>query len=283
MPRACILTDSSAQFPHHSFKGQDLVRIIPYDVELSSVIYPEGKDVKVANLPLSADNHLHPRLIPPSQDQFAEWFIALGQEYNEILVILQAASLSGAYVNALNAASSMQGSLAVQVINSQSTSAGLGTLVQIAAEGFSRGNPLADVEHKVRSQVPHTYSVFCAPGLSYLYHAGIVDKAQAVVGEMLNFLPIYTLEEERLTPLEKVRNYRATLDFFTEFIEEFEDLRHIALIQSVPPLVQETRTLRQFFQELYPNTTYSEHNLNTPLAVLFGPRLLGMIVVENID
>lgn len=283
MPRVCILTDSSAQFPHHSFKGQDLVRIIPYDVQLTSILYPEGKDVKVGNLPISADKNLNPKLVPPSVERFVQWFTALGQEYREILVILQSASLSGAYANALEAATSLHGSISIQVINSQSTSAGLGMLVQIAAEAITRGNHLSEVEHLVRSQVPHTYSIFCTPGLSYLYHAGIVDIAQAVVGEMLNFLPIYTLEEDRLTPLEKVRNYRATLDLFTEFIEEFENLRHIALIQSVPPLVQETRTLRQLFQELYPNTTYSEHNLNTPLAVLFGPRLISMIVIENID
>jgi DegV family protein with EDD domain len=283
MPRVCILTDSSAQFPHHSFQGQDLVRVIPYDVELSGVVYPEGKDVKVTKLPLSADQKLNPKLIPPSEERFTQWFTALGQEFNELLVILQASQLSQAYQNALQAAVSLQGSISLQVINSQTTSAGLGTLVQIAAEAIYCGASASEAEHIIRSQVPHIYSVLCSPGLSYLHFAGIVDQAQAVVGEMLNFLPVYTLEEDRLTPLEKVRNYRNTLDFFIEFLEEFENLRHIALIQSVPPLIQETRTLRQIFQEMYPNTTYSEHNLNSTLAVLFGPRLLGLVIVENVD
>lgn len=283
MPRVCILTDSSAQFPHHSFQGQDLVRVIPYDVELSGINYPEGKEVKVANLPHSADQKLNPKLIPPSEERFTQWFSTLGQEYNELLVVLQASQLSQAYQNALQAAASLQGSISIQVINSQTTSAGLGMLVQIAAEAVNRGAGASEAEHIVRSQVPHIYSVLCTPGLSYLHRAGIVDRAQAVVGEMLNFLPVYTLEEDRLTPLEKVRSYRTTLDFFVEFLEEFENLRHIALIQSVPPLIQETRTLRQVFQEMYPNTSYSEHNLNTALAILFGPRLLGLVIVENID
>ncbi len=257
--------------------------MIPYDVELSGVHYPEGKDVKISSLPPSADKTLKPRLIPPDEEKFIQWFNVLGQDFYEILVILQASALSGAYQNALAAASTLKGSQSIQVINSQTTSAGLGTLVQIAAEAIKRGASVSDAEHIIRSQVPHTYTVFCAPGLSYLHHAGIVDRAQAVVGEMLNFLPVYTLEEDRLTALEKMRNYRATLDFFTEFLEEFEDLRHIALIQSVPPLIPETRALRQLFQEMHPNTSYSEHNLNTPLAVLLGPRLLGLIIVENID
>lgn len=283
MPRICVLTDNSAQFPHHSFPGQELVRLIPYDIELSGVLYPEGKDVRASSLPQSANGNLRPKLIPPNPEKFLLWFNALGREFDEILVILQASALSSAYQNALQAASSLQGSIGIQVINSQTTSAGLGTLVQIAAQGIKQGLSLSEAEHLVRSQVPHTYTVFCAPGLSYLYHAGIVDQAQSVVGEMLNILPIFTLEEDRLTALEKMRNYRATLDFFIEFLEEFEDIRHIALIQSVPPLVPETRTLRQLLQEIYPQTSYTEHNLNSPLAVLFGPRLLGLIIVENPD
>ncbi len=257
--------------------------MIPYSVELSGIVYPDGRDFKISSLPQSADDRLNPKLIPPSPEKFLQWFNALGQEFDQILVILQASALTSAYQNALQAASLLQGSFAIQVINSQTTSAGLGMLVQLAAEGIKRGLTLGEAEHLVRSQVPHTYSVFCAPGLSYLYHAGIVDRAQAVVGEMLNFLPMFTLEEDRLTALEKMRNYRASLDFFTEFLEEFEDIRHIAMIQSVPPLIQETRALRQLFQEMYPNTSYSEHNLNTPLAVLFGPRLLGLVIVENIS
>lgn len=281
MPRACILTDNSAQFPHHSFPGQDLVRVIPYDIELSGVFYPEGKDIKIAKLPISADDKLNPQLIPPSEEKFIQWFNVLGQDFTEILVILQAASISDAYLHAIQAVTALQGGYSIQVVNSQTTSAGLGTLVQIAAEAITNGASVTEAEHLVRSQVPHTYTIFCAPGLSYLFYAGIVDRAQAVVGEMLNFLPVFTLEEDQLTALEKVRNYRATMDYFTEFLEEFEDLRHIALIQSIPPLIQETRGLRQLFQEMHPNTSYSEHNLNPPLATVFGPRLLGLIIVEK--
>ena len=281
MGKICVLVDHSAQFPNHSFPGQNLVRVIPFDVELNGIFYPEGKEVKVANLPLSARNSLNPRLIPPSPDRYAQWFQALSREFNEILVLTQSSHLSGSFQNALLASQTLASGLTVLVVNSQTTSTGLGILAQIAAENIERGGSLVDVEHLVRKQVSHIYTVICTPGLSYLYHAGIVDQAQSIVGELLNFIPVYTIEEERLTPLEKVRNYRSTIELFAEFLEEFEDLRHIALLQSIPPLIQESRSLRQIFQELYPNTTYSEHNLNLPTALVFGPRLVGLIAVEN--
>ncbi|MFZ3079438.1 MAG: DegV family protein [Bellilinea sp.] len=278
----CILTDSSAQFPQHSFPGQNLVRVIPHDVEIGGKLYPEGKDVKIGSFPTSAFDPGTPRLVPPSSAKFADWFTALSREFNEILVVLQDNHFSAAYDNAVQAAVELKASRSIQVINAQTISAGLGVLVQIAAEALHNGAGAVETEHLIRRQIPHIYTVICTPGLSYLHQVGIIDRAQAIVGEMLNFIPVYTLEEERLTPLEKVRSYRQTVDLFVEFLEEFENLRHIALVQSIPPLLTDTRSVRLLFQEIYPNTSYSEHNINIPLAALLGPRALAMLAVEKI-
>jgi len=282
MQPICILTDSSAQFPQHSFPGQELVRVIPYDVEIGGKVYSEGKDVRIGGFPVSAMDTQAPRLIAPSVGRFAEWYTALSREFHHILVILQDSHFSPAYDNAIQAAEMLKASRSIHVINSQTISAGLGSLVQIAAESLVSGADVVESEHIIRRQVPHIYTVICTPGLSYLHHAGIIDHSQALVGEMLNLIPVYTLEEERLTPLEKVRTYRQTVDLFLEFLEEFEDLRHIALVQSIPPLLPDTRSVRQLFQEIYPTTSYSEHNLNVPLAALLGPRVLALLAVERI-
>lgn len=282
MLQTCILTDSSAQFPQHSFPGQNLVRVIPHDVEIGGKLYPDGKDVKIGAFPTSAFDPATPRLVPPSPAKFADWFTALSREFNEILVVLHDNHFSAAYDNAAQAAVELKASRSIQVINAQTISAGLGVLVQIAAEALHNGASVVETEHLIRRQIPHIYTVICTPGLSYLHQAGIIDRAQAVVGEMLNFIPVYTLEEERLTPLEKVRSYRQTVDLFVEFLEEFENLRHIALVQSIPPLLTDTRSVRQLFQEIYPDTSYSEHNINVPLAALLGPRALAILAVERI-
>lgn len=282
MLQTCILTDSSAQFPQHSFPGQNLVRVIPHDVEIGGKLYPDGKDVKIGSFPTSAFDPGTPRLVPPSPAKFADWFTALSREFNDILVVLHDNHFSAAYDNAVQAAVELKASRSIQVINAQTISAGLGVLVQIAAEALQNGASVVETEHLIRRQIPHIYTVICTPGLSYLHQAGIIDRAQAVVGEMLNFIPVYTLEEERLTPLEKVRSYRQTVDLFVEFLEEFENLRHIALVQSIPPLLTDTRSVRQLFQEIYPNTSYSEHNINLALAALLGPRALAILAVEKI-
>ncbi len=282
MERICILTDSSAQFPQHTFAGQSLVRVIPYDIAINGTIYPEGKDFHINQLPGIASEQLYPRLIAPSIEKFAEWFRVLGQNYSEILVILQSPQFSKAYDNAVEATTHVKGSLKIQVINSQTISAGLGLLVQIAGKAVEQGMPFQDIDYMIRKQAAALYTLVCTPGLSYLYHAGLLNREQAVVGEMLNLLPVFSIEEDRIISLEKLRGFKNTVDLFTEFVYEFEDLQHIALIQSNPPILPETRTIRMQFQEQYPTTTYSEHNLNAPMATIFGPKLISLIIAESV-
>ncbi len=92
-------------------------------------------------------------------------------------------------------------------------------------------------------------------------------------------MPIFTLEEGQISAVEKVRNARSLVDFMQEFICEFDELQHIAFIQSVPPLSHEARLMREHAQTCFPQTPFSEHTINLPLATLVGPRSVGLVVV----
>jgi DegV family protein with EDD domain len=277
----CILTDSSAQFPQLSFSGRDRVRIVPLDIEYAGELHKEGAEIKVANLEPYANSRTQPRIIPPSVETFRDLYLTLSRSYDNILVIVLSAQLSNVFDNAALAAQALQGARPIQVVNSQTTSVGLGLLVQAAAEMVEKGGTIVEAERLVRQMIPHIYTLVCSPSLSYMHYAGFLDHAQATLGEMLGIYPIFTLEEGRLTPLDKVRNYRYALEFFQEFLEEYDDLKHIALLQSSPGNVQESRTLRQFAQECFPHTSYTEHAMNVPFAMLFGPKAWSMIVAEN--
>jgi hypothetical protein len=97
---------------------------------------------------------------------------------------------------------------------------------------------------------------------------------------MLGIMPIFTLEEGRLSSVEKVRNNRALSDFMQEFICEFDAFDQIALVQSNPGMVHEARLLREHAQSYFPQTPFSELTISPPLATLIGPRSMGLVVVE---
>lgn len=285
MGSICILTDSSAQFPQLGFSGRNDVRIIPFSIAVNGKVYEEGQDLKATDLPPTANEQLHPRVIAPTSENFQDLYLTLNQRYQEIIAILSSSNLTQAFENAQKAAQATQGRVNVTVIDSQTTSVGLGLMVQAAAEAATeastRGLVAADIERMIRAMIPHTYMMICTPAMSYLNHAGLIDPSQAFVGEMLGLMPIFTLEEGQISAVEKVRNTRSLVDFMQEFICEFDDLLHIAFIQSTPPLVHEARLMREHAQTCFPQTPYSEHTINLPLAALIGPKSVGMVVTEK--
>ena len=276
----CILTDTSAQFTKPAFAGRDLVRVIPLSMCLNGKVV-ENDNFRVSSLPIVADDKLKPHLIAPGVEEFQKMFTALTQNFDDIIVLLISSQLNEAFSNAEKAIELISGSSRVHLIDSLTLSAGLGMLTQQAVESASLQFPANEIEQHVRKLIPRVYSYFCTPSLSYLYHSGFIDQAQATVGEMLGLYPLYTLEEGKLSPVEKVKNFRTAMEYFQEFLDEFDSLDHIALIQGGAQTSQETKLIRLYGEENFPGVSISEHPLNPSLATLFGPRFWGLTVMES--
>lgn len=271
MSKLCILTDSTAQFTRPNFLGQDLVHVIPFDLE------PEAhQEARRSALFVS-----RPRLSPPGPQEFLHCFTQLSQEFDSLLVITLSAALSPTTVNAQEAAARYNDHTSIQVVDSQTTAIGLGLLVQEAAAAAARGDSFQEIERQVRSTIPRIYQLFCIPELTYLAATGYIQTSQALVGEMMGLLPIFAMEEGRLTPMEKVRTQRHLFESFQEFMEEFEDPCHIALMRGAGSNPLRTRPLRTYVQESFPQTPFSEHPLGPHTAAMFGPKCIGLVIMEN--
>jgi DegV family protein with EDD domain len=282
MSRVCILTDSTAQFPLPGYPGHELVTVIPLQVNLRGKLYTNGRDIKLGQLPASAGRSLAPGVIPPEAGDFRQVLAALGQNYTDIIVLLLSAHLIPAVQHAKEAAASLNLSARVDILDSQTTSVGLGLLVQAAAEAARNGMPGSEILRMLRVLIPHVYTLFCVQSLSYLACAGKMDPAQALIGEMLGLIPFLTLENGQLTPLQKARSTRHLIDIFIEFLTEFNELKHVALLQGLPVMTGETRLIRERILETIPDTPFSEHTLGGALAALLGPRSLGLVVMERL-
>lgn len=281
-----ILTDTTAHFPYPKFPGQEHITLIDFTLAFRGNHLGESRNNKTLDLPPSLigwEADKAPRLIPPSVEDFYQRYILLHQRFSRLLVITHSARLSPTYENALQAAEILHGTSQIAVINAQTISAGLGLLVQATAQHIVRGLLFDQIEAIVRRNVPRIYTLICTPSLSYLSYNGLLTHPQAIAGEMLNLLQVFSLEEDHLVPVEKVRNYRHAAEFFIEFLSEFEELSHVALIQTASPPLSETYLLRQYISESFPNTTFTEHKANPPMSVLFGPRFICLIAIEAFD
>lgn len=280
MSKTCILTDSTAQFPSPAFEGRKRVNIIPLKVQIDGSFYENGDGLKATDLPVSANQQQSLEAHAPSVDEFEATFNRLGQWYSDIIAILHSSYLSETMANAQAAAALAQGHVNIHVIDSQTTAIGLGLLVQAAAEAAERGTHAEEIEYATRSLIPRIYTLFCIEGLTYLENSGYLGPAQALVGEYLKVMPIFVLEYGMLVPTQKARNYRHLVDIMHEFLCEFEQLEHIAILQGAPAFENETRALRERIADGFGDTPLSEHTIGATLATMIGPRSLGLFALQ---
>jgi DegV family protein with EDD domain len=274
MPNVCILTDSTAQFTQARFPGHERVHVIPFD--LRKVERPEGR-------PPPTGISVQGQLIPPTPQEFIQFYARLSRTFDSILVLTLSSLLSPVMSYACLASEQYNNGATVEVMDSQTTSVGLGMLVQIAAGAASEGVSLKEIDRRLRASLPRVYMLLCIPDLTYLACSGHMEHAQALVGEMLGILPVFTFEEGRLVPMEKVRTPRHLFEAFQDFMGEFEAPAQIALVHSLEHGGLRTSPLREFVKDTFPETLFSEHSIQPHLAALFGPRSIGLVVLESAD
>ena len=280
MCSTCILTDNSVQFPKLSFSGQNHIIIRPLLTKIDG--HQSGdEDIKSSILPPTLNRNNNLAIIPPSIMDFRDFFIEQSKIHDAIICISHSQILTNYYHNAAKAAESLNGKINVQVIDSQTTSVGLGHLIQLAADAVEAGENAFEIARMIRVELQNIYSIFCTPALTYLNNSGLVDHAQAVIGEMLKLHPILSLEKADINALEKVKNHRHAVNYFQEFIHEFDSIKHIGFIQSASPNYKSTKILISNIKEFFSNTTYSKHVINLPLAAILGPNSFGMIIIEE--
>jgi DegV family protein with EDD domain len=255
--KTCILTDSTAIFSQATFTGHYLVKVIPLGIQTTPTI----------------------KLIPPSLDDFIHEYEMLGRNYDHILVVVMSTALNPIAEVATQATLQHGGRISVTVMDTQNTGAGLGLIVELAAKEAQAGKSVQEIEQLIRAAIPHVYSLFCIPSFTHLAETGYLSKSQAKVGEMLGLFPIFMLEEGCLSPLEKVRTQRHLIESFQEFVEEYDNPKHISLLKGQLNRMR-TRPFRQYVNELFPGTPFSEHALNAPLAVLFGSQATGLVIAD---
>ena len=279
MSQIGILTDSSALL-NNSFPGREHVSVVPLRIQKEKAIYPDSWDHRQTSQVFKSDTPL-PVTLPPTVEDFDNAFRALSSKYPVILTILLSAQLNPAVANAREAASRIKGPSAIYVIDSQTIAAGLGFLVQVAAEAAQQGENAYHINSLVRGLISHVYTVFCLQSLSYLANSGQLDPAQAMIGEMLGMIPFYIMEGGRLIPIQKARSNRHLVDMLHEFIAEFDNLKEVAIVQGFPPYEQEARNLRdRLVQDISPNSI-REYHLSQATLALLGPHSLGVFALEE--
>jgi DegV family protein with EDD domain len=207
----------------------------------------------------------------------------LNAETDEILVIVSSRALSQIYDVALAEARAFLGRCRIVVADSESTSWGLGLVVEAAARAAHAGQSLDQIVRLVRGVLPHIYLVLIVDRLDYLEKGNRIGPAQAFLGSLLRIKPLLIVEEGEIIPMEKVRTHAMATEKLVEFVSEFAAVDQVVILSS--PLEHDGEMqadeLRERLGEVLPGYDFPTIAYDPVLACHIGPEALGVIVYEK--
>ncbi|HUF37281.1 MAG TPA: DegV family protein [Anaerolineales bacterium] len=280
MKPVCILTDGMAQFLDLEFSGQELVQLMPMQVDIAGANGAGDEELRPNLLPHARSGAVAPGLRAPSVEDFARVYLNLALTHDEIVVVASCGGLTESYHNAAAAAEQTRGRCRVEVIDTGTVGVGQGILVAAAAVQSASGMDGGRLKKYLLGVSEKVYSVFCLKNMAYLVRLGLISTSQAYIGEMLGVQQLFYLNAGTLIPVQKVRNSRHLVESMLEFVAEFNDPQRVALQQAATGYQQEARTIRERLLQEYPEVGINELALTLPLAALFGPESLGLFLWE---
>lgn len=280
MAQVKIVTDSNAFLPDPNMAADLGIEMVPLTIRIGQHTYQEG--VSIAHETFLRKLALDSRAITvsaPSVGDMAALYRRLGQTTDKLVCVHVSSSLNDIAEVALEATAGFLGRQRIIVLDTATTSAGQGLIVEAAARAAAQGAPQGEIVRIVRGMIPHMYALFFSDTLEYLETWGRLGRAQAFLGTMLDLKPLSTMEDGDLLPIEKVRNYARAVDKLYDFIIEFSHIEQMYIVQH--GFDSEAAQLLERLEVIMPNREFPVIGYPPSLAVHIGPKAMGVIVYEG--
>ena len=198
-----VLCDSTADL------SQDLRR--EHGIEMASLQVLFGDKVFRDQIDISTQEFYerlktdpnHPTTSQPPPRAFLEALERVRPDRASLVLTISAA-LSGTRKAALQAAN-LAPHPRIEIVDSESTSLGLGIVVLNAARLARTGASMEALLEWVAKWVQDTGMVFSLASLEYLRRGGRIGAAKAVIGNLFSLRPLLTFENGNVIPLAKAR------------------------------------------------------------------------------
>jgi DegV family protein with EDD domain len=196
--RVAIVTDSAADLPAAVWDELG-IQMVPLRVTFGTQSHLDKVGLRPTDFFTElARNPEHPKTSQPSPGDFRRVFELLCSHFDHVLTISLTASLSGTHQAAVAAAGRSGRPGQVTVLDSRNVSAGLGLVVQAAAEAACGGAEAPAVRTAARLAIANTRTYGAVPDLTHAVRGGRIPQPWRWVGSWLPVTFILGLDAGRL-------------------------------------------------------------------------------------
>lgn len=218
-PRIAIVTDSSAYIPKSALKGLH-VSVIPIWLFWDDEQFRDGVDIEPdAFYRRLRTSKTLPTTSQPSAGEFEMFYRQVATEADAIVSVLVSSQLSGTIASA-EAARAQLPELPIQIVDSQSSSMGLGLVTLAAARAAAAGKSLEQVVAAAEEMRERLQFLFVVDTLEFLHRSGRISGTKRALGTALQLKPILHFDEGRIMSLTQARTKRKALARILDIAEE---------------------------------------------------------------
>jgi len=273
MPRIAVVTDSTADFA--AVSPADLgVTVVPLTVHWGRDVLRDRVDLNTTEFyeRLRGDPS-HPKTAAPPVGIFEEVYADLLKEYDAAISVHIAWTLSSTYDVAASAARSVDPDR-VFVVDSTSTSVGLGWLVERAAQLAAADESAPHIVEALGEMIPRLRLYLTLETLEYLQRGGRIGRAQAFVGSLLNVKPVLQLMDGVVHPIERVRTRAASIRRVAEIAEGAGPKERMAVVHGDSET--EAVQVRDGLASGQPELPIPITEVGAVIATYAGPGIIGV-------
>lgn len=228
-----IVTDSTADIPD-ALMRQWAIDMVPLSVSFGSETLRDRIDIDhFTFMDRLTNGSILPTTSQPPPGLFEEHYRRLAAEGAEEIVSLHLSErLSGTVGAARIAAEAVADLAPVTVIDSRSTTLGLGFMALEAARAARAGADRAAITAAVQKMIPTMQIIFFADTLEYLQKGGRIGRAAAILGSIISLKPLMRVDEGVVVPHERTRTRSRAIEGLLRFAADFPHIRQLAILRS---------------------------------------------------
>lgn len=217
--KIAIVTDSSAYIPDEVQAGLDIV-VIPLWLIWDNESMRDGIDIQPAEFyrRLKSSNTL-PTTAQPTVKEFVDLFSKLAGRVDGIVAVLASSRISGTVASAEGAVKELS-DIPIRVVDSLSSSMGLGLTTLAAARAAAKGKSLDDVVRAAEHMRDKVQLLFVVDTLEYLHKGGRISGGKRLLGTALQIKPLLQFKDGLIQPLAQARTKRKAIDQLLAIVEE---------------------------------------------------------------
>jgi|AntRauTorckE6833_2_1112554.scaffolds.fasta_scaffold00052_26 DegV family protein with EDD domain len=284
-----ILTDSTCDLPEDILNEYN-VNVIPLTVSLENKQYKDKVDITSEEFLKKIKNTDQlPTTSQPSAGEFTEIYEKLNQQYDHILSIHLSEHLSGT-IQSAKLALKENSKFNVTIVDSKSTSMGLGFLVILAAKLINKDYKLDKIVDILEMARKDMVIYLTVDNLSYLQKGGRINKAESFIGNLINLKPILKLDfnSTSVEPIGKVRGNNNIHKKFMNYSESYisknksDNKYWFGLLYGEYEYAKEFEDkFKEYLNLQKINYDYFKNNVGSVIVSHTGPSVYGIILFKG--